>query len=81
VTERACTVILRTSAAWQHIINNRALSRANDAERECRIHNARAPPDPEKRKSAPPNPAGRCRFEIVKHRSYLHEQAFTTNGS
>src|SRR5262249_57025472 len=31
--------------------------------------------------STPPNPAGRCRFETLKHRSYLHEQAFTTNGS
>jgi hypothetical protein len=68
VTERAW-VILRTSAAWQGIINNQAFSRANDAERECRIHNARAPPDLEKKKSAPPNPAGRCRFENVKHRS------------
>jgi len=44
VTERACT------AAWQHIINNQALSRAADAERECRIHNARAPPNPAKGK-------------------------------
>jgi len=62
VTERACTVILRTSAAWQHIINNQALSRANDAERECRIHNARAPPDPKKRKSVPAQPSGALSF-------------------
>ena len=53
-----CTVILRTSAAWQHIINNQALSRANDAERECRIHNARAPPDPEKGKAPRPTQRG-----------------------
>ena len=53
VTERAW-VILSTSAAWQGIINNQAFSRANDPERECRIHNARAPPDLEKKKTAPP---------------------------
>jgi hypothetical protein len=33
-----------TSAARQDIIDNQALSRAIDAEPECRIHNARAPP-------------------------------------
>ena len=49
-----------TSAARQDIIDNQALSRAIDAEPECRNRKRSRPPDPEKK--APRQPSGALSF-------------------